>query len=102
MASREYDRPDTAATAATRVRSASRTAASVSTQAGTVIGEIHPLQRRANTRAAFSSPDALEAALRADIAATNAAPKPFIWTKTADEILASVKRFCQRTSRSEH
>lgn len=60
------------------------------------------LQRRALARAAFASTDALEAALRAYIAATNAAPKPFIWTKTADEILASVKRFCQRTSRSDH
>jgi hypothetical protein len=35
------------------------------------------------------------------IAATNAAPKPFVWTKTADEILTSVKRFRQRTSRSD-
>ena len=24
-------------------------------------------------------------------------PKPFIWTKTADEILASLARFCKRT-----
>ena len=60
------------------------------------------LQRRALARAAFASTEALEAALRDYIAATNAAPKPFIWTKTADEILASVKRFCQRTSRSDH
>ena len=27
----------------------------------------------------------------------NEDPKPFVWTKTADEILASVARFCQRT-----
>ena len=60
------------------------------------------LQRRALARAAFASTDALEAALRDYIAATNTAPKPFIWTKTADEILASVERFCQRTSRSDH
>ena len=60
------------------------------------------LQRRALARAAFASTDALEAALSDYIAATNAAPKPFVWTKTADEILASVKRFCQRTSRSDH
>ncbi len=31
---------------------------------------------------------------------TNAHPKPFIWTKTADEILASVARLCQRISNS--
>ena len=60
------------------------------------------LQRRALTRAEFASTDALEAALHAYIAATNTAPKPFVWTKTADEILASVKRYCQRTSGSDH
>jgi hypothetical protein len=60
------------------------------------------LQRRALARAAFASTDALEAALRAYIAATNAALKPFVWTKTADEILASVKRYCQRTPRADH
>ncbi|MGH9967666.1 MAG: IS630 family transposase, partial [Pyrinomonadaceae bacterium] len=32
----------------------------------------------------------------------NEAPKPFIWTKTADEILASVARFCQRTLETGH
>lgn len=59
------------------------------------------LQRRALARAAFAGTDALEAALRAYIAATTAAPKPFVWAKTTDEILASVKRFCQRASRPE-
>jgi len=29
-------------------------------------------------------------------------PKPFLWTKTADEILASVSRFCKRISNSGH
>jgi len=41
---------------------------------------------------------ALEAAIREYLAITNEAPTPFIWTKTADEILASVARFCQRIS----
>src|SRR5262249_54019314 len=27
----------------------------------------------------------------------NADPKPFRWVKTADEILASIERFCRRT-----
>jgi transposase len=36
------------------------------------------------------------------LAATNETAKPFIWTKTADEILASVARFCERTSNSGH
>jgi len=32
----------------------------------------------------------------------NEQPKPFVWTKTADDILAAVARFCQRTSDSGH
>jgi hypothetical protein len=50
----------------------------------------------------FTSTADLEAAIRAYIDQTNAAPKPFIWTKSADAILASVGRFCQRTSNSDH
>ena len=44
----------------------------------------------------------LVAAIRTYLAVTNATPKPFVWHKTADEILASVARFCQRTSNSGH
>ena len=32
----------------------------------------------------------------------NRAPRPFIWTKSADEILARVRRFCLRTSDQGH
>jgi hypothetical protein len=32
----------------------------------------------------------------------NEHPKPFVWSKTADDILASVERFCLRTSNSRH
>jgi transposase len=39
----------------------------------------------------------LEAAITAYIDAHNADPKPFCWIKTADDILASIQRFCQRT-----
>jgi transposase len=39
----------------------------------------------------------LEAAIRAFIDAHHASPKPFVWTKTADQILASIARFAQRT-----
>lgn len=28
--------------------------------------------------------------------------KPFIWTRTADQILESLSRFCQRISNSRH
>jgi transposase len=44
----------------------------------------------------------LEQAIHRYVDATNAHPKPFVWTKTADEILASVARFCQRISNSGH
>ena len=39
----------------------------------------------------------LKSAIREFIAAHQANPKPFIWTKSADEILASIARFAQRT-----
>ena len=38
--------------------------------------------------------------LRCHIATTSEHPKPFAWAKAADEILASVGRFCRRTSAS--
>jgi transposase len=60
------------------------------------------LSRRRLERGAFSSTADLEAAIHAYIAETNAAPKPFVWTKTADDILSSIARFCQRTSNSNH
>lgn len=44
----------------------------------------------------------LEAAIKSYLAVTNKSPKPFVWTKTADEILASVARFCARTSETGH
>jgi transposase len=60
------------------------------------------LQRRELTRGVYRSTYALEQAIRRYIAQTNAAPKPFVWTKSGDEILANVARFCQRTSNSVH
>jgi transposase len=44
----------------------------------------------------------LKTAIYEYLAANNENPKPFVWTKTADEILASVARFCVRTSDSGH
>ena len=49
----------------------------------------------------FPSVAAPEDAIRAYIAATDEAPKPFAWTKSADEILDSVKRFCLRTTAAD-
>lgn len=48
-------------------------------------------------RGAHRSTAELEAAIAAYIDARNADPKPFRWTKSADDILAAIARFCQRT-----
>ena len=53
-------------------------------------------------RGAHRSTRALETAIREYLAITNEAPKPFVWTKTADEILDSLGRFCPRISASGH
>jgi transposase len=53
-------------------------------------------------RGAHRSVRELETAIKFYLDITNQAPKPFVWTKTADEILASVARFCARTSESGH
>jgi transposase len=53
-------------------------------------------------RGADRSVKALHTRIYGYLARHNKNPKPFIWTKTADEILASVARFCQRTSNSGH
>lgn len=53
-------------------------------------------------RGAHRSVRELESAIKQYLAVTNKSPKPFIWTKSADEILASVARFCARTSGSGH
>ena len=55
------------------------------------------LTERALRRGVHRSVAELERDIRAFIDATNAAPKPFRWVKSADDILASVKRFCLRT-----
>ncbi|ENO99159.1 putative transposase [Thauera phenylacetica B4P] len=44
----------------------------------------------------------LEQAIKQYLQLNNANPKPFQWAKTADDILASVERFCLRTSNSGH
>jgi transposase len=48
-------------------------------------------------RGAHRNVSQLEAAIREFIDAHHDHPKPFVWTKTADEILASIARFAQRT-----
>ncbi|GLC28206.1 IS630 family transposase [Roseisolibacter agri] len=58
------------------------------------------LQRRELARGVYRSTYALERAIRQYVAVANTEARPFVWTKTADEILASVARFCLRTSDS--
>ena len=43
----------------------------------------------------------LEHAIQEFLDAHNADPKPFVWTKSADEILASIARFAQRTANAQ-
>lgn len=49
-------------------------------------------------RGAHRSVSELETAIRDFIDRHHTDPKPFIWTKTADEILASIARFAHRTA----
>ena len=48
-------------------------------------------------RGVHRSTQQLEADIRAFIDAHNVDPKPFRWTKSADDILAAIQRFCTRT-----
>lgn len=60
------------------------------------------LTQRQLRRGVFCSTRELEVAIQRYLEQHNREPKPFIWTKTADEILASVARLCQRISDSGH
>src|SRR6516162_1528202 len=53
-------------------------------------------------RGAHKSVQALEKDIRDWIADWNTHPRPFIWTKTAEEILESLARCCRRISDAEH
>ena len=53
-------------------------------------------------RGVYRSTRELETAIYNYLDVTNLEPKPFVWTKTADQILASLARFCKRISDSGH
>lgn len=53
-------------------------------------------------RGVFRSVIQLEDAIRDYLVESNDAPKPFVWTKSADQILETIKRFCLRTSVTGH
>jgi transposase len=61
-------------------------------------GELTTKQLR---RGAHRSVPELERAIWEFIDARNEEPKPFVWTKSADDILASIARFAQRTTDAE-
>ena len=53
-------------------------------------------------RGSHRSTRELEDAINAYIRTCRENPRPFVWTKTADQILESVRRYCERTSDSGH
>jgi transposase len=52
-------------------------------------------------RGVFRSVKELEAAIREYIAVHNEDPKPFVWTRTADQILDSIARYARRTTAAQ-
>ena len=53
-------------------------------------------------RSAHRSVPDLEADIRAWLATWNDHPRPHVWVKTADQILTSLKRYCERSNGSGH
>ena len=53
-------------------------------------------------RGSFASTQALEQAIREYLAVYNEDPKPFVWTKRADQILESLKIYCEYISDTGH
>jgi transposase len=53
-------------------------------------------------RGTHRSTRALNTDIRAWIANWNEDPKPYVWTKTADQILDSISRYCNRINASGH
>jgi transposase len=53
-------------------------------------------------RSAHRSVPELNNDIRAWIATWNENPQPFVWTKTADQILDSISRYCERTNLTGH
>ncbi len=58
------------------------------------------LTRKRLQRGVHTSVRQLEADIRAFIDRHNQNPRPFKWTKSADQILASVKRFCHKAQQT--
>ncbi|NYT23999.1 IS630 family transposase [Alcaligenaceae bacterium] len=60
------------------------------------------ITRKQIRRGTHRSTWALEQAIRQYLDTYNQNPRPFIWTKTAGQILDSIRRFCLRISETQH
>ena len=56
------------------------------------------VDRRVTRRGVHKSTRALERDIREFLEAHNDDPKPFVWTKTADQILDSLRRYCTKAT----
>jgi len=59
------------------------------------------LTERYLRRGTYRSTRQLEGAIRYYLDGYNANPRPLVWSKSADEILASLERFCVRVQKAE-
>jgi len=53
-------------------------------------------------RGFFTSTNQLEKSIKEYLELYNKEPKAFVWTKTVDEILDNLKRYCERINDSAH
>jgi len=60
------------------------------------------LTQRQLRRGAHRSTRELKAAIQSYLKVSNENSKPFVWTKTADQIFASLARYCERISGTGH
>ena len=60
------------------------------------------ITRQMIRRGSYQDTLALETAIREYLEVYNEQPKPFIWTKDADQILESIQHYCQHISDTEH
>ena len=59
-------------------------------------------EKQIRTGVASRSTRELEQTIRSFLNSHNTNPKPFVWTKSADDILNSIARFCRRSNDSGH
>jgi transposase len=60
------------------------------------------ITRRRIRRGTFTHVRELEQAIHDYLEHHNRHPQPFVWTASANDILGKVKRFCERTSETQH